>query len=522
METISNWGLLLAIFGILILVISLSLILYFRDYLGVYKSPKVVLSIAIPGLIYGEYLLWQLVLADIQNVHRLEWPDQSLILMVIGYSLLVVAFGIVLRLYGKQWWVRQHYRNYTSWGPYLTLGSQDSNALCFCWRNSSLNASNSSYGSNLVHNNSANPLLFPSQYTSRIMNPKLHSKLSALSWFRVPNISSFQNLPNLPLRYQISGNSSSYSIDSRYMQGLPTEFTVFIAGDLHAGGDEIMPLVKCLESRIPDIDFVLTLGDVVSNAQSLNQWKTFFGQFQSILPRIPFVYLPGNHDGYAKKRCMMWRTLFWQPYVDEADGSYFSFAYKHCVFITLDNYNKKGQFLGFSEKQFIWLKQELETAQENVQIHTIFLCLHHPPYSTGNEGCHPQFGSLFLDFIEQFPKIHAVFSGHAHIYQRFTVPLHSFGVSRNVHFLILGGGGKLANEVLKRWDPGPYQWTSDGKTTPPAFIPRKSNHQLRNDAFIAKYHQKSMITHHYLLMSVRNGQIQYQIYDWENRLIDQF
>jgi hypothetical protein len=218
----------------------------------------------------------------------------------------------------------------------------------------------------------------------------------------------------------------------------------------------------------------------------------------------------------------MWKTILNQPYYDESDGGYFSFTQNGSHFVLLDNYNKKGQFVGFSDKQTAWLSTELKKAQEDGQIYHIFLCLHNPPFSTGNDGCNPTLGPIFLTLISQYSKIRAIISGHAHIYQRFTMPVKNNEGSRNVHFLILGGGGKLSTEVLSRWAPIPYRWSSDGKLSAPIFTPQSGYQKIRNDEFIAKYHQKSVLSHNFMQLSIHGDTIQYKIFDWKNQLLDLF
>jgi len=514
MFSISNWGIALAFFGVLILVIALSLIIYFRDYLGVYKSPKVVLSVAIPGLFYGEYKIWQILLMDINGTHQLNWPDLAIIAMLIGYGFLLIGFGVAIKLYGKQWWIRQHYAFRSSWGPILTLGSSESSLFSITWCSTSYFKDNDP-----IHFINLNNSF---KFNVRPFIPSLHSSIAQFNSIDLLSKDTTQISPKIPLMYQIPGDKEVFSVNPQWFRNGDNTLSILVLGDLHAGGDDVQPFITCLSQHLPQSAFVLTLGDIISNAQSMSQWKTYFGQFHTLLPKIPFIYLPGNHDGYSKARSKIWRTLLNQPYSDASDGGYFSFTKNGCHFILLDNYNKSGQFVGISEKETRWLDSELKMAQENPKILHVFLCLHNPPFSTGNDGCDPVLGPFFLSVISHYSKICAIFSGHAHFYQRFTYSIPFSTPSRKVHFLILGGGGKLGREVLSRWDPGPYRWSSDGFQSTPKFIPRKRNNHRRNDTFIAQYHQKSVLSHNFMRLNIDGSSIRYQIYDWTNQIIEEF
>ncbi|MHA1819714.1 MAG: metallophosphoesterase [Promethearchaeota archaeon] len=297
-------------------------------------------------------------------------------------------------------------------------------------------------------------------------------------------------------------------------------FNFLVIGDLHAGGNDVSWFVRILEDNYHDANFMLTLGDLVSDSQKISHWKTFFGQFKNVISLFPLIYLPGNHDGYFIKGYRNWRTFLWQPYANPLIGGFFSVTYLNTHLIMLDNFNAARKYKLFSWEQKEWLEKELEKAESSPKIDNIFLFMHYPPISTGDSGVDPDLLPIFMRIVKKYTKIKLVIAGHIHLYQSFIMNVNK---ERKVAFIVSGGGGgDLEKAVLHQLVPRPYHWTSDGIDTPPKFIPDNYwKKDLQNNDIIRKFHHKSAILHHFLRIFVRKDKIIIEVIDKENQKIDE-
>jgi hypothetical protein len=505
----SNWGLALAVLGLIVLIILGYFIQHFGEYISVYRSSKYFLLIFFPLLLIGEIMLWKTVYLDYINQEILLWPQIPTILLIVCYCILFLFFCCLAILFGKQWLVRMKFRWISNWGPYLTLGNDSTTSIRINWYTKKKKKSENF----LLKHNSVNQL---PTISTREFFPLIHNHIPGLYGVELSTLTSDQTI-----RYQIPLRKEEYTylFLPRNENNTPNqELSFILLSDLHAGGDSISILIQTLEKVLKKENFILNLGDTVSDAQGFAHWKTFFSQMQPVLSQIPMVYIAGNHDGYAKRRFKMWRTLLWQPYVNISQSGYFSFDFFHCHFILLDNYIGSGHFSYFSQDQIKWLDQDLVKAQNNLQIEHIILCMHHPPFSTGDVGCNPILGPFCMDRVKKFTKIKMILAGHCHFYQSFLVPIEN----RIVAFIVAGGGGKMEKDVLKRFSSRIYKWDSSGLTTNPYFFHRGNpNSPLRNDSFIRQYHHRTIITHHFLKVSIIENAINLKVFNWQGNLLDE-
>jgi hypothetical protein len=192
--------------------------------------------------------------------------------------------------------------------------------------------------------------------------------------------------------------------------------------------------------------FFFHLGDVVYNfGEDQYYYDQFFDPFRDY--SAPILAIPGNHDGevypsdptgslqaFQKVFCAsgfqrlpeaggLSRTSMIQP------GVYFALDAPHVRIIGLYSNvledpgvisSENGKYPRVSDEQIAFLTNQLNLAKNNFK-GALIVAVHHPPQVVGRHGCSP---SMLNQMDACFNKAgvypHAVLSGHAHNYQRFT------------------------------------------------------------------------------------------------------
>jgi predicted phosphodiesterase len=177
-------------------------------------------------------------------------------------------------------------------------------------------------------------------------------------------------------------------------------------------------LVADYIAREEGISFVVHLGDFTYDADHLDGWDVFFEAGREMLANNTIYPVMGNHEAYS-------------PFYDEVFGmsDYYAFRSGETRFLVLDT-NSRADF----EAQRRWLQGQLSSpSQWN------FVFYHHPAYTSdsrnygGWELSRRHWEDAFLG-----AGVSAVFSGHAHAYERYLV--------RGLNYFVVGtGGGMLAD-----------------------------------------------------------------------------
>ena len=269
----------------------------------------------------------------------------------------------------------------------------------------------------------------------------------------------------------------------------------------HAGGDtgkgkhseqtEVVDLMWAdYDRRRPVADqpaFWFHLGDVVYGA---NKAALYRDQFYRPNNKYPgkIVAIPGNHDAetlpdtdpkslaafrhnFVAKRARRlkiagsaMREAMTQPgvyFLLEAPfvrilGTYTNAAEEVGLIGGLD--------LGAGQQDFL-VTQLTAVAEKRAagQTAALVIATHHPPYSAGD---HPGSKQLLDDFDDAFRRAGVApdlfLSGHAHNYQRFTRTFALGGETREIPFLVVGGGGHGATPIKLREDGSPVKTPLQG------------------------------------------------------------
>jgi hypothetical protein len=132
--------------------------------------------------------------------------------------------------------------------------------------------------------------------------------------------------------------------------------------------------------------------------------------------------------------------------------TFYAFKFKNSYFLSFEQGTR-----WWSDTPKSWVEKHLKAAQADPEIKNVFVYMHHPMYSStmADTGTGEAYGPVRGYYQALFRKydVTMVFSGHAHVYDRFYVP-DDDSPSRStpskktfphdgkgVHYIVTGGGG---------------------------------------------------------------------------------
>lgn len=217
--------------------------------------------------------------------------------------------------------------------------------------------------------------------------------------------------------------------------------------------------------------FLFHLGDVIYNfGEDEYYYDQFYEPFRNY--QAPIFAIPGNHDGvvyqsdiaqsleafeehfcsdepkHAPQAAGLLRTTMTQP------GVYFTLSAPFVTIIGLYSnvledpgvISSQGGTNPLSDDQKDFLKSQLKSLHDQNYSGAVIITVHHPPYTGGTtHGGSPG----MLKDIDDAVKFaggfgpHAVLSGHAHNYQRFTRTING----QEIPYIIAGSGGHNASSI---------------------------------------------------------------------------
>ena len=219
------------------------------------------------------------------------------------------------------------------------------------------------------------------------------------------------------------------------------------------------------EANAADIpSFFYHLGDVVYNfGEDAYYYDQFFDPFREY--DAPILAIPGNHDGevypgdpsgslqaFQKVFCSsgfqrlpeaggLSRTSMIQP------GVYFALDAPFVRIIGLYSNvledpgvisSENGTYPRVSDEQITYLTNQLNQIQKGNFQGAVIVAVHHPPQVVGRHGCSPaMLKQMDACFSSTGVYPHAVLSGHAHNYQRYT----RLEGGRQTPYVVAGMGG---------------------------------------------------------------------------------
>ena len=211
----------------------------------------------------------------------------------------------------------------------------------------------------------------------------------------------------------------------------PANFQFAIVSDRNGGNRPgvFEKGVEKLNLMMPE--FVMCVGDLISGyttdtALITKQWDEV-NQIISNL-KVPFFYLPGNHDITNKVMEKEWEKRYGKRY--------YSFNYKYVLFIILDSNDDDDYNLTRQQTDFV-----LKTLKENQGVRWTYLFMHHPIWTYDTGGRFPEIQEALKS------RKHTVIAGHEHRYHHEEI--------NNANYYILattGAGSALLGEPFGEFD----------------------------------------------------------------------
>ena len=181
------------------------------------------------------------------------------------------------------------------------------------------------------------------------------------------------------------------------------------------------------------------LGDLTSKGSDEKAWApldTFLNSLKKINTKI--YVIPGNHEYMMPSSTGM--QLFKHRFLEKWLYGYFVNIDSIAIIMINSNFNKLSE--NELSRQLKWYKSKVDSLDSDPSIKAIIVCTHHAPYSNSKiVGSSKQVADLIVPIFEKSPKAKLFLSGHSH-------NLEYFSDSIGKHFLVIGGGGGIAQPLI--------------------------------------------------------------------------
>lgn len=155
-------------------------------------------------------------------------------------------------------------------------------------------------------------------------------------------------------------------------------------------------------------EFVISVGDLIEGysedaSRLVGEWREFQSYAHKL--KMPFFYLPGNHDVANDFQEKLWKEKFGRRY--------YHFVYRNVLFLMVDSDDPPGQKEGgISAAQTEYLKKALA---DNANVRWTFVTVHRPLWSEPSVETNGWLG--FEKLLEG--RKYTVFAGHVHSYMKY-------------------------------------------------------------------------------------------------------
>jgi len=246
-----------------------------------------------------------------------------------------------------------------------------------------------------------------------------------------------------------------------------------------------------------NFDFAVHSGDIVQaggvcsgSYSSWNQYlNAYFNLYRDSIKDTPFFTAIGNHElsgGSSSCGYHAYTDVYHLPenagYFDKERYYSFDWGNVHVISLNTEQYYSAGG------TQYNWLENDLQ----NTDRRWIVVVFHRPPYSSGNHGSNTNLQNQLVPLFEQY-GVDVVLNGHDHDYER-TCPIKDDACTTiddgGVVYFVTGGAG----------------------------APLYNNQSDPNAWFTAKYSK----THHFMLLSVNDCQMDIQAIDDQGNIFDTY
>jgi predicted phosphodiesterase len=278
---------------------------------------------------------------------------------------------------------------------------------------------------------------------------------------------------------QILSTASNQHFTTAPAPGTVGPYRFWVIGDFGKGNQGQRDVMNSFlgYSANKDVDLMVMLGDnAYSDGTQTEYQNNLFNIYDSILPYIPVVSTPGNHDYNSVNRFSdptqhtgPYYDIFNSPITGQMGGVasntelYYSFDYGNIHFVCL-NSELQSYTNSSSSPMFNWLRSDL---QANTKEWTVCY-FHQPPYSKGSHNSDDFWELLMLamrqnalPILEQY-DVDLVLCGHSHVYERSKLIKghygYSFSFNNNTHTVSNNSGNFSQGQHYTKYLNG----TNDG------------------------------------------------------------
>lgn len=186
--------------------------------------------------------------------------------------------------------------------------------------------------------------------------------------------------------------------------------------------------------------YVFMLGDIVGKSSDNRKWSDVDAFLRKLHSDGSLVYaIPGNHEYLfnASSGIANYSARFPGLPIDGYCVRTDSMA------IVMLNSNFKELSPTENNKQQRWYLAVMDSLDADTAVKFIIVCAHHSPYSNSKVvGASSSVQSNFVKRYETSAKTKLFISGHSH-------NLEYFASTNNKHYLVIGGGGGIAQPLYK-------------------------------------------------------------------------
>ncbi|NRA66592.1 MAG: metallophosphoesterase [Pseudobacteriovorax sp.] len=283
-------------------------------------------------------------------------------------------------------------------GPILTLGDLTESTLArrISFSNATARDSNLHYRK-----------VGDSEWTIIVQKSKLHPR------FLLQDLKA-----NSTYEYYVSSGkqrSERFRFHTKTIGPQKSKFRFVVLGDAQSSGEDtfVQPLLSSLKNNLDAIDLIVSPGDLAWNDLP-GSWWTFFDNFRLILASVPFMPTVGNHDTPTNSSHPNSNSMTTYFPIQESGAPWYSFNFGTARFLGLNSELRQSFRKGGRQYRFAsdWKKK---TNNETWS----FGYWHISPLNLGRR----HWGTMYRyrEMTELIsPKVDWIFSGHEHLYQRFS------------------------------------------------------------------------------------------------------
>lgn len=227
----------------------------------------------------------------------------------------------------------------------------------------------------------------------------------------------FNSLFTIPNNSVVPSDNPLNSGQSDVPKDIPVSFSFLLFADSHSENNYLEKALEQGKKKAKNLQFVIGLGDYteVGTVEELKVAKQVLDS-----AGVRYFVVPGDHDLWDSRDK---KNLATQNFRTVFGSTYQSFIYKNVKFVLIDN---ADNYLGLSETQIQWLKNELEKAKNKDNVSMVFVFAQKPLYHPSSDhvmGAQtPKLKDQAKELISLLKDagVNEFFAGDIHYFTRYT------------------------------------------------------------------------------------------------------